>query len=130
LQNVAALDGFALVIVATDNPETARAWIEQAYPRLNGKPLVMVVSAQAGPMVRPYFDAYPRQIQGLVSGLAGGAAYESTFGRSGSATTYWGSFSLGLLTACLLIILGGALNAASFLLALGKETTRKEGESK
>ena len=129
LQNINSLENFALIIVATESAEAGRAWIEQAYPRLkdSNKSMIMIVSAQVDPIIRPYFEAYPRQIQGLVSGLAGGAAYESSFGRAGNASIYWSAFSVGLLMACFLVILGGALNAATALMANSKKTTGKEG---
>ena len=41
------LSNFAALIVATDNPDTGRLWIEQAQPALGSKPMLMVVSSQA-----------------------------------------------------------------------------------
>jgi hypothetical protein len=72
---------------------------------------VMVLSAQAEPLVRPYYEAIPRQIQGMVTGLAGGAAYERSMGRDGLARRYWDSYSTGIAVAGLLILVGGIFNA-------------------
>ena len=102
----------------TDNPDTARAWIEQAEPVLEPSPLLMVVSAQAEPMIRPYYDS--GQVQGMVTGLAGGAAYENKRGRSGLASEYWDAFSLSLLVATILILIGGLVNASLSSLARNK----------
>ena len=51
--------------------------------RSSGKPMLMVISAQAEPMIRPYYDS--GQLQGLVTGLAGGKAYEEIINRPGAA---------------------------------------------
>jgi len=114
----ATLAGFTLALVITDNPDTARAWIEQAEPVLEPSPLLMVVSAQAEPMIRPYYDS--GQVQGMVTGLAGGAAYENKRGRSGLASEYWDTFSLSLLVATILILIGGLVNASLTSLARNK----------
>jgi hypothetical protein len=70
----------------------------------------MVVSAQAEPMIRPYFDA--NQIQGLVVGLTGGKSLEAIT-RPGLGRAYWDAFSYGLLVAEVLILVGGIWSALS-----------------
>jgi len=59
LQSADTLDKFAMVVVSTDNPDVARSWIEQVQPYLGATPIVMVLSAQAEPIVRPYYNANP-----------------------------------------------------------------------
>ncbi|MBU2611815.1 MAG: hypothetical protein KJ606_12850, partial [Chloroflexi bacterium] len=54
LQGVQNLSDFAALIILTDNADTGRIWIEQAGPYLKNSPLLMVISAQAEPMLRPY----------------------------------------------------------------------------
>jgi hypothetical protein len=114
----ATLSGFTLALVITDNPDTARAWIEQAGPVLEPAPLLMVLSAQAEPIIRPYYDS--GQVQGMVAGLAGGAAYENKRGRDGLASEYWDAFSLSLLVATILILIGGLVNAGLASMARNK----------
>jgi len=109
LQEVEQLSDFALALVLTENPDTARTWIEQVQPMLGSAPLVMVSSAQADPLIRPYFAGQPAQVEGLVSGLAGGAAYESYTGRDGTARLAWDAYAFGLPVAAGLIILGALL---------------------
>jgi hypothetical protein len=127
LQDVTAVKDFALTIVITDNPDDARAWVEQVGPALENQPLTMVISAQAEPMVRPYVESNPPQISGLVIGLSGGASFEDLNGRKGLGQTYWNAFSLGLIAAVLLILVGGLFTAGSTVWARTKET---EGEKK
>lgn len=119
---------FHLVVVVTENPVTARAWIEQVQPIMqdNYVPLLMVVSAQTEPLVRPYFDAFPRQVAGLVAGIAGGTAYESQVGRAGSAVSTWDSFSIGLFVGAVLLALGGLVSSITPLFSRPKESEVEE----
>jgi len=125
LQNIKWVDDFALVVLITDNPNTARAWVEQVNPELGAVPMVALVSAQAEPMVRPYFNNQQDQIDGLVSGLTGGAAYE-VMTRSNVARTYWDAFNIVLIVAVSAILIGGFIAVISSILAQRKES---EGES-
>jgi hypothetical protein len=103
-----SLANFGAVIVMTDNPDTGRLWVEQAYPLLNASPLLMLVSAQAEPMMRPYLLS--GQVRGVVAGLEGGALYESLVGAVGKngPRDYWDAFGMAMLAAELLILIGGA----------------------
>jgi hypothetical protein len=126
LESVDALSKFALAIVITQSPDTARIWIEQVEPYLGETPLVMVISAQAEPLVRPYYQAVPQLVQGMVTGLTGGAAYDRLNGRQGLAVDYWNAFSLGLVIASGLILAGGLYNAASGFWSRSKDTVEDE----
>jgi len=108
LQGIQKLSDFAAIIVLTDNADTGRIWIEQTGSVIGKTPMLMVISAQTEPMILPYYDS--GQIKGLVTGLAGGEAYEQTMLRSdaqtGLAQRYWNSFSAGTLIAEILIVIG------------------------
>lgn len=110
LRTVQRLGDFALVVVLTESPEVARAWIEQVQPLMGATPLLMVTSAQAAPLVRPYYEANPRQVAGMVDGLAGGAGYESITSRPSLASGLWPAFSNLNLAAVGLMLLAGLLN--------------------
>ena len=113
LQGIQKLSDFAAVIILTDNADTGRNWIEQAGPRLGNAPMLMIISAQAEPMIRPYFDS--GQVKGLVSGLSEAKIYEQnnvSLGPThqfGLDHQYWDSFSVGMLVAELLIVAGVVL---------------------
>jgi hypothetical protein len=102
-------------MIVTDDADTGRIWIEQAKPALGSKPMLMVVSAQAEPMLRPYFLS--NQLSGLASGLEDGMLYESVLGKPGQARTYWDSFGVAMLAAEILILIGGVWSLVSGLLA-------------
>jgi hypothetical protein len=109
LQGIREMRDFSLAVIVADDPVTARAWIEQVQPQMGETPLVFVASAQTAPLVQPYFEADSKQVDGLVSGLAGGVAYEKINRQSNFAQTYWDAFSSGVIIAELLIMAGGAL---------------------
>ena len=113
LHAIQKLSDFAALIILTDNADTGRQWIEQAGPRLGSTPMLMVISAQAEPMIRPYFAS--GQLKGLVSGLSEAKIYEQSNQNLGAThqfgldSQYWDSFSVGMLVAELLIVAGVVL---------------------
>ncbi len=115
LASVQRLADFAMVVVITEDAETARAWIEQVRPVLDDDtPLIMVISAQAEPMVEPYYETASHQVHGLVTGLEGGMAYASLRGQiiSSAAQGQWGSYSYIVWVAVVLMVLAGLYNLA------------------
>ncbi len=109
LQGVTHLSDFAAVIVLTDSVDSGRTWIEQTALERGSAPMIIVSSAQAGPMLLPYVDS--GQVAGLVSGLYGAAGVEqANGGLPGRVRHYWDAYSVGLLIAVAAIILGGLWN--------------------
>ena len=129
LEGVDTLSDFSLVVVITHDSDTARSWIEQVEPRINDTPLLTVVSAQAEPLVRPYYSNEPdSQVNGIVSGLSGGAAYEVAVGRTNLGRTYWDAFGVSLVIAVGAILVGGGVNGIQFVLAQFRKGKRGEGK--
>ncbi|HJR80817.1 MAG TPA: hypothetical protein VJ821_12140 [Anaerolineales bacterium] len=102
---------YAAVLLLTDHAESARVWVEQLDARrqsdasLASQPLLVVASAQAGPLLQPYVSS--GQVTGMISGLPDAARYE--FANNvppGIARTYWDAFGIGLLLAIILITFG------------------------
>ncbi len=115
LMGINTLSDYKLVLVLTDNPDSARMWIEQVQPRLLETPLIAVASAQAEPILKPYADGDNPQIQGLIGSIIDGAAYEQITGRPKLAREYWDALNYALLTAIGAIFLGGIANIVSIL---------------
>ena len=107
-QGVSRFSDYAAVILLTDQAETARSWVEQTASHREGRPLLVVSSAQAAPMIQPYL--FSGQVSGLVSGLYGGAAFENSNGQGSPVRGYWDAYNFATLFAALLIILGGLWN--------------------
>jgi hypothetical protein len=127
LANVRQLSDFSLAIVITESPDTARAWIEQVEPKLGKTPLLFVVSAQAEPMLRPYYEGNPRQVDGMIAGLSDGAAYESTMPRTSMARRLWDAFSFGIPAAVLIVLVGSLISIIAVYLPSRKHA-RGEAE--
>lgn len=99
---------YATIILLTDNAETGRVWVEQleaAGPEIAGKPVLLVTSAQAGPLLQPYVSSGQAEL--MVNGLYDAAKYENmNVTRPGIARSYWDAFGFGLMMAVIAIVLG------------------------
>jgi hypothetical protein len=102
---------YALVILMTDHAESGRIWVEQLSaqkqidPALANQPLIVLASAQAGPLLQPYVSS--GQVTGMVSGLVEAARYEKiNLSRPGLARSYWDAFGIGLILSVGLIFIG------------------------
>jgi hypothetical protein len=107
---VGSFSDYSAFVVLTDHAESGRVWVEQFQSQrqadlsLSNKPLLVAVSAQAGPLLQPYVSS--GQITGMLSGLPDAARYELSTGRSDSARPYWDTFGVGMMMAIALIIIG------------------------
>jgi len=119
LQGITHFSDFASIVLLTDSAETGRVWIEQAGPMRGNSSLVVISSSQAGPMLMPYFAS--GQINGLVNGLNDASKVEQANGQAGLADRYWDAYSVGLLLAAGLILLGGLWNIVSGIRMLGMQ---------
>lgn len=124
LQGLTSIDHFAAMILISDNANSARAWVEQTEGLRGAVPLIVVTSAQAVPLIEPYYDS--GQIAGIVPGLYGGAIFEQyTGGRPGIARAEWDAYSIGMLLALVLLLGGGLIN-----MALGLRDRAEKREAK
>jgi hypothetical protein len=113
--NVNQFSDFAAVVVLTDQAESGMAWIEQvelakqSNPALAAQPLLLVASAQAGPLLQPY--VLSGQVTGMINGISDGARYEFVNNsRPGIVRSYWDAFGAGLMLAVVSILFGSLWN--------------------
>ena len=119
LQGIKDITGFQRILVLTDNLENARAWVEQVQPGLGPQTQILIISsAQVAPLVRTYMES--GQVSGVVSGLAGGAAFEQLSQQSGPGSVSWTAYQLTMGAVILLIIAGALITGISSLLKLDK----------
>ncbi|MCE5207724.1 MAG: hypothetical protein LLG42_05360 [Chloroflexi bacterium] len=115
LINIQKLNDFSMLVLITDTTETGRAWIEQVQPAIQGVPFLVVSSAQAAPMLQPYVAS--GQVQGLVSGMAGGLSLrESSQLQTENSGKNWAAFQLGVAAVIVFILLGGIVEFIKSLL--------------
>ena len=84
----------------------------------------MALSAQAEPLVRPYYNASPQQIQGLLSGYSAALVYDTALGRRTGTASLWSPFAAGLSAAVLLMVIGLLVNLLLGFLARNREKAR------
>jgi hypothetical protein len=106
LDEVEVLSDFGMVAVITADSESARVWAEQARPNMGDTPLVVVLSAGAEPLIRPYFESDDPKVGGILSGLPAAVAYELRNGRAGLAQDRWDAFGTGMLAAEIVLLAG------------------------
>ena len=106
LSDVQSLSDFSLVAVVTANSEAARVWAEQAKPNMGQVPLLMVLSAPAEPLIRPYFEGDDPKVVGILSGLRSAVNYEAKNGRFGQARERWDATGSAMFAAQLVLLAG------------------------
>jgi hypothetical protein len=120
LNAVSTVSDFNAVIVMTNDPDTARIWIEQIGTRLGDTPLLIVTSSQAEPLILPYYEASPKQVQGMIAGLAGGVAYGRSIGNI-QQNGVWDAYSVGVTISILIILIGSIAGGVVKMLAMDKK---------
>jgi hypothetical protein len=122
LNAISSIKDFNAVIVLTNDSDTARIWVEQVGPLLReaSKPLLVVSSSQASPLILPYYEASPSQVQGLISGLAGGVAYARSVGNI-QQSGVWDAYSIGITISILIILIGSIASGVVKMLPAGKK---------
>ena len=124
LQGVRQLSDFSAMILLTNDVETARIWIEQTEPVRGETRLLVISSAQSGPMILPYVQS--GQVDGIVTGLDGSAPIERVnSGRPGMVRRYWDAYGFGLLAALVMIAFGSLWS----LVSGWRERRREQGEA-
>lgn len=118
LQGVQQLSDFNLVVVITAGTDTARTWVEQTHPWIGDTPLVMVLSAGAEPLVRPYFEDSKPRVDGILTGLPAAVSYRQYSGLPLNTGVQWDAFGIGMLAVELILIAGGAYGVGLWLMRL------------
>ena len=128
LANVNSINDFEMILVITDDPNTAKIWLEQLGPSLDNTPITMIVSAQAEPLIQPYFRASPQYLSGYVSGIIDSMNYESLIEAPNLATKSWIPFNVGIIVTVSTIFIGGLANG--FLSLFSRHRLRRTGDKK
>ena len=121
LISVDGIQDFKMILIITDDPNTAKNWIEQVGTRLKDTPLTMVVSAQVEPLIQPYFRTSPRQLSGYVAGIIDSMNYEQLTQRPNLASKLWLPFNVGIVISVGIIFISGLANGILSLFSRHKE---------
>lgn len=128
LVNVDSIRDFAMILVITDDPNTAKSWIEQVGTQLKDTPLNMVVSAQAEPLIQPYFRASPQLLSGYVAGVIHSLNYEQLREQPNLASAAWLPYNIGIIITVGTMFIGGLANGVLSLFS--RHRARQIGEIK
>jgi hypothetical protein len=120
LKSILLMKDFGAIIVLTDKAETARIWVEQLQTILGDTPLLIISSAQAAPLVHPYYQS--GQVDGVVSGLANGLIYERILGSTGAASR--NNTSLQMLS----VLMAGLIMAGGFVSLVKPKMSKGKGK--
>lgn len=109
LKGINSLSDFGALILITDNPDFARAWIEQINQSITPVKTLALVSAQAAPLIQPYYAS--GQVNGILSGVAGALSYELLRAVPGTASAKFQIYQVAILVAAVIIFAGGIISA-------------------
>jgi len=101
---------FDSILILSDTAEGVRAWIEQLTVLMPDTPISLAVTAQAMPMLVPYFDS--GQIIGMVSGLNDGVILESELSTGILIGNRRRAHQVGLVMLAAVLVIG-AINAGN-----------------
>jgi hypothetical protein len=123
LAGITRLSDFGMVVVITSGTETARNWAEQTHPWIGDRPLIMVLSAGAEPLVRPYYESSEPLVNGILTGLPAALAYEDLNGQQSTTGDIWNTFGSGMLFVELILLAGALYGAGAWLVSLRRRRT-------
>ncbi len=126
LEGVDRLSDFGSVVVITAGTETARTWAEQTNPWIGETPLIMILSAGAEPLVRPYFEAPDKQVDGILTGLPSAVTYEQFNGRSGDARQSWDAFGVGMIAIEIILLIGAGYGIVGWIAGTQRNGRRQD----
>lgn len=92
---------FGGIVIMGDDYEGAMAWIEQLSTLMPESPILLLVSAQAGPMLQPYLES--GQVAGMISGLS--EAVDLVELTPGFANR-WRAYQVGTVLMILMLLIG------------------------
>ena len=116
VNDVHRLSDFGVVVVITAGTDTARNWAEQTHPWIEETPLIMVLSAGAEPLIRPYFEATEPRVQGILTGLPSALAYQQLTGQALTVDSRWDAFGALMFAVEAIFIVGALIGAGSWVL--------------
>jgi hypothetical protein len=122
LENVSGLKDFGMVILLCDNFNSGRAWIEQVQPNLGKVPMVVVTSAQTGPLLAPFLAS--GQVGAMLSGFAEGAAYSQLVQLPATPDGGWIGYQAGTIIVLILIVIGQLVQGVLSMFKNRKEQER------
>ncbi|HOE69884.1 MAG TPA: zinc ribbon domain-containing protein [Brevefilum sp.] len=92
---------FDVILILGDDYEGVMAWIEQIKGLKPDVPILLLLSAQAGPLLQPYWES--GQVAGMISGIADAVNLE---GQNAVSSIHWFAYRVGIVLMILMLVIG------------------------
>jgi hypothetical protein len=92
---------FDAILILGDDYEGVMAWIEQIKSLKPDVPILLILSAQAGPLLQPYWES--GQVAGMISGIADAVNLE---GQNSVSLIHWFAYRVGIVLMILMLVIG------------------------
>ncbi|MEA3325818.1 MAG: zinc ribbon domain-containing protein [Chloroflexota bacterium] len=96
--------GFDGILILSDSDESARSWVEQLSALTPETPINLLLTAQAGPLLLPYWES--GQVTGMISGISEAAAIEAAGGKETSLPSRWRAHQTGIVMLMIVMLIG------------------------
>ena len=107
LFNALPFEGFAGIVILGDDYEGAMAWIEQFSSLAPETPIFLLVSAQAGPLLLPYYES--GQVRGMISGVSDAV---DLVDHTTDLAQHWRAYQVGNVLMILMLLIGMSFPAS------------------
>jgi hypothetical protein len=97
-------ESFDGILILGDDYSGVMAWIEQLSTLMPDTPIVLLVSAQAGPLLLPYWES--GQVEGMISGFSEAAILAQD---GPQLANRWRAFQVGIVMMILMLSIGMSL---------------------
>jgi len=98
------LESFDGILILSGSDESTRSWVEQLSILAPATPVHLILTAQAGPMLVPYWES--GQVSGIISGLSEAAAVEALHGEGSDISVRWRAYQVGILLLIAVMLIG------------------------
>lgn len=97
-------EGYEGVLILSDGYEGARVWVEQLSALMPEASLNLLVTAQAGTMLLPYWES--GQVTGMVSGISEAVGVDAVLSEEPTVAGYWRAYQTGVLMLIASLVVG------------------------
>ena len=89
------------ILILADDYDGAMAWIEQLSSLVPEIPIYLIVTAQAGPLLLPYWAS--GQVKGIITGMMDAISMD---GETAAFASEWRAYQAGILLVIVLLLVG------------------------
>ena len=88
------VENYDAIMILADSIMGSRAWVEQLSALMPDNDIYLFLTAQAGPMLLPYWES--GQVSGMVSGISEAAGIENALAQGSGVADRWRMYQVGI----------------------------------